>query len=196
MKMEIVVDEDDKVYPPILNKRQFVREYSRGTFGNRAPTWNNLAEFQVSRFMGLVHIRNRVAGGPTWYNIPYKEVAKEWYKLIKSGIKADSLYISGMAPHHLGTLQGEVMRSTDYLTLRYNTQKLPMREGFSIEDKQVTGTTAVAMLRYYMNDLSWEWLNVLFERYPEHVIEFSCFDTCWGSLPRYNTLYWEVRGGY
>lgn len=191
--MKIMVDSDEKIYPPVLTKRDMVRRYGRGEFGNRAPTWMTLAEFQSSKYRGLVHIRNRVAGGPTWYNIPESEVTAEWIKLVESGISADSLYLSGMAPHHLGTIQGEVMRSTDYLTLRYNTQKLPMREGFSVENLQATGSVALILLRYYMNDPSYEWLNVLLDRYPEHVVEFSCFSCCWGTVPRHNGVIWEVR---
>lgn len=194
--MKITVTDSDKIYPPVLTKKDFVRRFQKNEFGNRSPVWDSLAEFQASDYQGLVHIRNRIAGGDTWYNIPHTEVTAKWIELVKQGYKADSLYLAAMAPHHLSTLQGEVMRSTSYLHLRYNTQKLPMREGFAIEDLHADGTRAVVLLRYYMNDLSWEWLNKLLTRYPEHVVEFSCFDTCFGTIPRYNTIWWEVRGGY
>ena len=34
-------------YPPIINKTQFVREYQKGTFGNRSPTWDSYAEWRL-----------------------------------------------------------------------------------------------------------------------------------------------------
>jgi hypothetical protein len=97
--------------PPILSKRQFVREYKRGTFGNAAPTWNTLEEFLAAEYRGRVHIRNRVASGPTWYNIDSLNVASVWNQIERGGLATDSLYLSGMAPHDHGTIQGEVVQS-------------------------------------------------------------------------------------
>jgi len=179
--------------PPIRTKRQFVREYQKGTFGNRAPTWNTLAEFQASGYRGLVHIRNRVAGGPTWYDIPAQEVAQTWTDLVRKGIKADSLYLSGMAPHHKGTIQGEIRRDELWLTLTYCSAKLPMRESMANGASTAHGLAATMMLRHYMDPASFDWVMDLLDMYPDHVIEFSCFSIPWGTIPNRNTVVWEVR---
>ena len=65
---------------------------------------------------------------------------------------------------------------------------------FAIEvSYSLRGLSATQILQAKMNDLSWQWLNYLLEEYPDHVVEFSCFSKCWGTVPGYNTVFWEVR---
>lgn len=185
---------------PILSKRQFVREYKAGHFGNAAPTWNNLDEWlqdKTTHAKGLFHIRNRVAGGPTWYNLQWRSVYDIWTNLVeKTGLDYSSLYISAMAPHDRGTIQGEVMQSIDHLELTYTSAKRPMRDAFAEFTATTRGIDAVRVLKHYMCPNSWDWLNYLLDAYPGHVIEFSCFSVNWGTIPHENTVWWEVRGGY
>lgn len=179
---------------PVKTKRDFVRRYRRGEFGNASPTWDSPSEFDTSGYRdGPVHLRNRQAGGLGTYDVNPQDVATELQKLVEKGVDTRDIYISAMAPHHLGTIQGEVIQSIYYLDLRYNTLKLPMRDGFAVESLRATGLFAVTLLKQYMNDCSWEWLTVLLRKYPGHVIEFSCFSRNWGTIPGFNTVFWEVR---
>ena len=76
-------------YPSVNSKHDFVRRYWEGEFGNGAPTWNTLADWaretndsdnpevlhDLERKGVLYHVRNRVAGGPTHYDVKPTELA-------------------------------------------------------------------------------------------------------------------------
>lgn len=40
---------------------------------------------------------------------------------------------------------------------------------------------------------SYDDLQVLFEEYPDHVVEFTCYDCFYGILKGRNSVIWEVR---
>lgn len=184
------LDCDIREYPPILTKQQFVREYKKGTFGNRAPTWDTLDQFLGSGYRGgLLHLRSRIAGGETYYNLTEEALIAKWLRVSNP----KSWYCSAMAPHHKGLIQGEVQQGIKGLELYYAPALVPMREALAKEGKQVYGSLAVRLLKENLCPNSWEWLNVLLDRYPEHVIEFSSFSVCWGTLPKFNTVVWECR---
>lgn len=190
------------MYKPVLTKRDFVRRYKAGEFGNASPTWNTLKEFlhdhliSVCHYLdykfkegNVYHFRNRVAGGKTYYNQTGQEIINLWNGVDRPG----DYYCSEMAPHHKGTIQGELGYVAGDLCLTYNTQQLPMRDGFAVETKHKQGILAWLLLQDYMCHNSFYWLKHLLCEYPGHVIEFSCFSTNWGTLPHYNTVFWEVR---
>ena len=183
---------------PVLTKKDFVRRYEQGEFGNRSPTWNTLKEFlraRRSRFE-LVHIRNRVAGGPTWYNIAAHDVEG-----IVSGItngvsraaKLEDLYFSLMAPTARTLFQGEVQHSCQHLCLYYSYVPKPMRQSLIEGGVHAEGLRAKLLLDWYLDTPSREWLDWLLLAYPGHVVEFSVYGVKWGSLPNRNTVIWEVR---
>lgn len=178
---------------PVLSKKDFVRRYAAGEFGNASPTWNEIREFTASRYNGLVHLRNRVAGGPTWYDISSDEAETAWYKLLEKGVKPQDLYISAMAPTAKTLFQGEVQQGINHLDLYYTTVAKPMREALKSESEQVSGIVATSLLRRYLCPNSYDWLQILLDRYPGHVVELSTYSVEWGTLPGFNTVFWEVR---
>lgn len=187
-------------FPPITTKRQFVTLYSQGWLGNASPTWNTLQEFECYAFPmfgevvdGFYHLRNRNPGGETFYNCTPLDVVMVWRHNVK--VKTD-WYCSAMAPTELTLINGEVMQSEKGLELFYSTIRKPMRESLKEGGKQVCGIVANMLLRRYMNAKSYDWLQVLLDRYQYHVVEFSCYDRNWGTLIGYNTCFWEVRYGY
>jgi hypothetical protein len=183
--------------PPVLTKVDFVRRYQVSEFGNRAPTWDNIEEFLQSQYRGLVHIRNRAAGGPTWYDVPAENVMTMYYSILdRNKATEKSLYFSGMAPTEKTTFQGEVVQSTNYLDLFYSHVPLPMRGSLLQGGRQVSGLKALWLMKTYMDPSSFDWVQELLEEYPGHVIEFSCYSANWGTVPHRNTVIWEVRGGY
>ena len=183
---------------PVLSKKDFVLRYRASEFGNRAPTWNTLEEYLDDRpwlYLGIeqkYHIRNRRAGGPTWYNACFKYVPLRCYDAILSGEK---FYISAMAPHNRNVLQGEVMEGEwgweFYGAL--NCAGLAMRDALRRRPESLHGLAAKLLIQRSMNDLSYQWLEYLLEAYPGHVVEFSAFSTCWGTVPGHNTVFWEIR---
>jgi hypothetical protein len=68
-----------------------------------------------------------------------------------------------------------------------------MREGLAKDGKQVYGATAARLMREFLNDKSFEWVQYLLDSYPDHVVEFSTYDVEWGTVPGHNTVFWEIR---
>lgn len=183
-------------FPPVLSKKDFVLRYQKGEFGNCSPTWDNPSQVRADGYPGLLHIRNRVAGGPTWYNVWSDQLDDMWrLSLATEGVLGESqLYISAMAPTEKTILQGEVMRSEGGLYLYYSTVVAPMRDALRTEAKEARMVTALGLLSSALCPNSYDWLMILLDRYPDHVVEFSAYSTKWGTLfPKFNTCFWEVR---
>jgi hypothetical protein len=139
--------------------------------------------------MGYYHLRSKQAGGPTYYELTPDEIA---YEL--QGVEDTSAwYISAMAPSHLTTFQGEVCCSERGLDLTYTFVAKPMRPALAEETLHANGYKARCLLAKYMNPTCHDWLYELFNLYPNHTIEFSCYSTNWGTVPHCNTVFWEVR---
>lgn len=195
---------------PVLHKKDFVERYKRGEFGNASPTWHSIEEWldwvdslpnplallgcsMPLSSLGNFHIRNRIAQGVTWYNVPADQLDIVW-DIAMHRVGAENLYISAMAPHDKNLIQGEVWQNTEHLWLTYSTMVgNPMRDVLREEPRHATGLNAARILRHYLCPNSWEWLNQLLDNYPSHVIEFSTFSVEWGTIPHYNTVWWEIR---
>lgn len=141
----------------------------------------------------LYHLRNRVAGGLGLYNTPEDCVEFGYYALLEKGVLPEQIYVSEMAPTEKTVLQGEVMRVPGGLYLYYSTLVAPMRDALAAGAQSARGIIALELLRGAMDANSCDWLWELLERYPDHVVEFSCYSTQWGSLSGFNTVFWEVR---
>lgn len=176
---------------PVLSKADFVRRYQAGEFGNHSPTWDTPEELaKDAEPDALVHLRNRIAGGSTYYNIRAADAFDLWTEM---GPQIPQWYCSAMAPTEHTIAQGEVMDGPWGLHLLWTFVKKPMREALTQFHHTDVGLVARMRLRIGMNDLSYEWFQYLLEAYPDHVIEFSIYDHCWGTVPGHNTVFWEVR---
>lgn len=176
---------------PVLTKADFVRRYQAGEFGNHSPTWDTLSEFSQAHanITDAVHLRNSVIGGWTYYNVMALQALSLW----AASPNPRQWYCSAMAPTEHTLFQGEVMEGPWGLNLTWTNVRKPMRDALAVYQEYDTGLTAKHLLQRSMNDLSWEWLQYLLESYPDHVIEFSVYDHCWGTHPGHNTVFWEVR---
>jgi hypothetical protein len=181
---------------PVLTKQDFVRRYKAGEFGNRPPTFDDLSEWYTSAensFFNndaLYHIRNRASGGVGFYNVHIDELPNKWYECQATG---ESFYITRMAPTEHTILQGEVIRNNYGLCLTWTQVRKPMRDALAEASFWSKGLLALEMLRHYMCPRSFEWLEWLLDEYPDHVIEFSTYGVCCGTVPNMNTYFWEVR---
>lgn len=183
------------MYNSVKTKKDFVKRYAKGEFGNAAPTWFNLHQFQAfgERFHNqLIHIRNRVAEGKTWYNVLPKNLPTMWERAV-SECGFHNLYLSAMAPTECTLIQGEVQVSVWGLDLYYTCVKLPMRDALAEWSNSVNGIMAYSLLQDYLCQRSYEWLGYLLEEYSNHVVEFSTYSKQWGTVDGYNTVFWEVR---
>ena len=187
---------------PVLSKKQFARMYKEGVFGNASPTFDTLEEAMAFPEFGtpgyhLWHIRNRVAGGKTYYNVPWIELDREWHKLSNKS----QWYISCMAPTERTIIQGEVMRLPISsgcpfdlgLHLYYSTVRKPMRDALAEKSHSVSGILSYSLLKGSLCPKSLEWLEHLLDEYPNHVVEFSTYEIEWGTVPGFNTVFWECR---
>jgi hypothetical protein len=179
---------------PVLTKKQFVKLYEAGAFGNHSPTWSICAEFVQYRHVDpeqLCHLRSRIAGGITYYNVKWYDIPSLWHK---QAVMAD-WYCSAMAPSEKTTFQGEVMRGLWGLELTFTTVPLPMREALRKETKTAKGIIADTLLHHFLDANDYDWLMHLLDTYnhPPHVVEFSTYSECWGTLPGHRTVVWEVR---
>lgn len=178
----------------VLTKEDFVRRYKQGEFGNASRTWNNVKDWMEATHCdpdAKYHLRCRKIGGPTFYNLSERELFLTAANTV--GGDSENYYISEMAPHHLGTIQGEVQRQAKGLYLRYNFVQKPMRDAFEEQELHCWNLQALHLIRCYMNQKSQDWLEHLLDTYEGHTVEFSCFSKEWGSVPGYNTVFWEVR---
>lgn len=177
---------------PVRTKQDFVRRFQSGEFGNRMPTWDTYDDWfcqERETDPQLYHLRNRVKGGKTFYNVPgytlYIWNQAAW-------VHQPNWYVSQMAPTELTLFQGEVTRGVDGLLLTWTSVRLPMRDALkalTITDK---GLRAKYLLEHYLDYQSYEWLNHLLDTYEDHIIEFSTYEKKVG-LCNTNTLIWEVR---
>lgn len=185
-------------YPPVLSKRDFVRRFEAGEFGNRGPMWSSVDQFmsEVDPLVApetLYHLRNRVAGGLTFYNVSGDVFDATYHRALNQGVKDSDLYVAEMAPTERTTLQGEMMQTERGLYLYYTKVRKPMRDALKERSFEAWGLTARDIMLAHVDQASWEWINVLLERYPSHVVEFSTYNRNWGTIPNRNTIVWEVR---
>lgn len=180
--------------PPVLTKTDFARRYKAGEFGNSSPTWNDFDEWDMQCYPPdqLFHVRNRIAGAHTWYDVSLAEMWFVWHKACIA-YAPEHLYISAMCPTERTLIQGEVMRWNRELEFYYTTVKKPMRDALKEQSQTAYGITAKNLLLANLNTASYEWLQHLLDVYPDHVVEITALDCCWGTEPGFNTLYWEVR---
>jgi hypothetical protein len=153
--------------------------------------WKTLAEWKASRYPDPVAIRSLTVGGRCDYWIPAAELPAR-YADFRRTYRVDQLNISAQAPEHEKVLQGEVCRQPD-LQLFWSRNLEPMRAALALDGRQSHGLAALQILRSSLCPNSLDWMMFLLDAYPGHVVEFSSFRRYWGTLPRFNTVFWEVR---
>ncbi len=169
--------------------------YEQGAFGNKLLSWPTLDDYLEDDYFGLIVLRYKGIAGGAWirYDIPPSEVCSVVEHWISEGADRNLITVNQSAPNPLLRIQGEVMRSVDYLDLRYTLVKQPMRAGLDIEQLHANGLEAVGLLRHHLDPSSYEELWELLDTYEDAVVEFSTWDTHIGSVPFRNTVFWEVR---
>jgi hypothetical protein len=186
-------------WQPVLTKRDFVRRYAAGEFGNASPTWTRLEQFAqhcaTEESWGLYHLRNGVvAGGVTYYKQERAEALWRWANVERPG----DWYCSVQVPPEVEAalvIQGEVQQAMGErcgLDLSYTRVAKPMRTALREDAHSVSGIMALSLLQVSLSPCDYDWLNVLLDRYPQHVIEFSAYTRRWGTLDQ-RTIIWEVR---
>lgn len=184
----------EPVRPPVLNKQDFYRRSRLGEFGNTCPEWFSVDDWAAgvreknwhSKQWGIRH--TRIAGfAGTRLNVPTADVADHVRNVFQNGDYQISPMVNGFANV---VFEGDV---TDrYISGNFNPPGGSWRKHM-LKPRLIEGSAAKAVLRTYLNENSQDDLAILLEQYPDHVIELTILDACFGTVPHRNAVIWEVR---
>lgn len=178
----------------INTKQQFYNLFKTGAFGNSSPHWDTYKDYLASNYRDIIAIRTRTPGGRCDYFVPKNEVSERIKDFISDGWPLDQLHYSAQCPEHDGLMKGEVQLTSQGLYFHGSTStELAMRQALIQDSFHLFGFEAHLFIKNRMCPNSWEWLQELFDLYPGHIVEFTTLRYSWGTVPGFNTLFWEVR---
>ncbi|MCD6359709.1 MAG: hypothetical protein J7M38_02520 [Armatimonadetes bacterium] len=176
-------------------KSAFYELFLRGATGNCLRNWS-YPDYLKSDFSGgvAVRLRNR-ASSLMKYDLPGPAAVARYVRRLEQqhGISPDQVIVSELAPDDDLILQFEAMRCERYLYLRWNdTPGLRMRQAMENHCRHCWGLEAVERVRQALDAKSWNWLQELFDRYPDSIVEATAYRHGLG-IYGWNTLFWEIR---
>lgn len=181
----------------ITNKQQMYKMLAAGEFGNTIPQyfsiddWDCSNQWQKYNYWG---VRTMTPGGPCKLNCHLAEVEHYAEKFQSAGHKIN---ISCMVDQVCNvTMWMEVMQNTYGVYLygiEYPSRGSSWREMMPYVGEHWIGVQANQMLKKHLNSNSYDDLMILFDRYPDHVVELSALEQCFGTVQHRNTVVWEVR---
>ena len=181
---------------PILTKAQMYAALVAGDFGNTVPQWFTIREWQdraILRNQRLWGVRHATLGGflGTRLNVETNDVPK----VIEEGRFGKDYQISPMISEWGKVVwEGNIERQTDGLFAEGHLYPEPGSwRRHMLHPQQWHGVSALALLNLVLNENSMDDLRILLDEYPDHVIELSAMEGCWGTVPGRNAIIWEVR---
>jgi hypothetical protein len=198
MKLEEIIK---AVRRPILDKEMGSLFYAIGAFGNHSRQWESYAALVASDYRGRVAIRYRQPGrNHMRYGLAFEEVPAVMKEFVEQGADPTLFYftemVTGTLPFLRATFQGEVRYDAGEWYLLYSLTNATMREALATAGEECCGWRARELCRHYMDPSSFADLLSIQDMWPDHVVEFSCFNRAVGILnSRFcrNTIFWEVR---
>lgn len=178
----------------ITTKRQNYELCHAGAYGNRVRQWDSIEAWRASDYTGLLALRVALehGGGPKAFEVAPQHV-EEWvtYWDFQFGIRREQIRLSEMADGRR-ILQGQY--ANDFTGEFFHTFETgPMPEALAKSHAYAFGLRSLLLLRGHMTPSSYADLEVLLERYPDHVFELSVWASCLGDTPGRNVIIWEVR---
>jgi hypothetical protein len=165
-----------------------------GKLGNTLASWSSVDEWKRSSDAQKYDwwgVRSFQAGGPCRLNCPVTEVEET---VRRFGGKVN---ISMMADRVTRARLWADVYDTDTGLVVYGIEDPPVagswRALMPSRGKTWKGLAARGVLGKYLGASERDDLEVLRDRYPGHVIEFSVFRDCVGILPNRRMVVWEVR---
>ncbi len=187
----------------IINKNKMYEYLKVGKFGNTTPystgirQWQNYID-EIAFSDGIVSPLWGIRSPFTWdkrmrLDVPTAEVVE--YCIRAYGFdNAQKVNISPMVDQWV-LWRGEIW---DFPTgwIMYGVsgmRNVKWREALLRYAVHTEGIICKTELRRLMNENSFDDLIELFDRYPEHIVEVSILDRCYGTVPHRNAVVWEVR---
>jgi len=168
----------------VYNKKQMFDLLLSGCFGNSVyHTTDPRFVLNDGYSGGVRHMR---PGLPFLSN----QTAVDAYKHMVNCPYGGGCVFGRATPDHLLTFQGEYAPDG---RLWFSRAKLTMRRALREAPEWASGLLARSLLKHYMCPSSYADFLALTERYPDSVVEFSCYRVPWGTVPGRNTVVWEVR---
>lgn len=187
---------DDLFPPAVLSKEQNYRLWKAGMYGNRLRTWRTHEEYLASGFGGHIVLRYLGAAGGGWcrYNVPPERVRDVLAEFVGEGADPKLVMYNEAAPDKKVRVQGELWNGGDQWNHFFHSfARMHMRPALITAPQTSSGLRTEHLLRSNMTPSSYEDLNVLRERFLDHVFEISIYDVCLGDTPGRNSLVWEIR---
>lgn len=195
--------------PPVIYKSDMYRRRDAGEFGNTLPRWNDLDKWYADNTRTEPHMGGRmnrftfsselwgvqhstVPGWPgTRLNVHWTEVPR----VIKDGGFGGDYTLTAMVRAGSVLWEGDIHRSWDgALECWGNLSPAPGSWRTHMKNPRVwRGSAAHVLLAQVLNENSRDDLEVLLDEYPDHTVELSALDHCFGTHPHRNAVVWEVR---
>jgi hypothetical protein len=180
----------------ITTKAQMYRQLVAGDFGNTIPRWFTIREWEEremalsQKLWGVQHAS--IPGFPgTRLNVPTNQVAA----LVVANGFGENYVISPMVSEWGKVVwEGNVARLVGgiFAEGHFNPEPGSWRQHM-LNPYQWRLTKADLLLKLVLNENSYDDLMVLLDEYPDHVVEFSAMEGCYGTVPNRNSIVWEVR---
>lgn len=178
----------------VTNKRENMRRFIAGEYGNTIRTWLSLDDFYRSGFDRQVVLRSYRPGSPfcTFFVEP-SDLPALVAGYVARGADRSEFYVNEQMPDAAAAFHAELYRSEEYLTARYAYLPGPQRPAFAAPGvKHVSGLAALLELEHRLDAPSMDNLRRLWDEYPDHVIELSAWNVAVGTLG-WRSVVWEVR---
>lgn len=186
----------------ICSKLENYRLCHAGAYGNRLRQWDSIEAWKASGYGEPVCMRTALhaGGGPKRFFVRPEEVeslAALWK--IEHKVPRDRIRLSEMADG-VRVLQGQYFNGVVEIDgeVRNGVFKLTFASGpipiaLQAHQKTVYGLTATLLIQHFMTPSSFSDFQELLDRYPDHVLEFSVWESCIGDTPGRNAVVWEIR---
>lgn len=185
--------------PPVRDKASMYRLLRAGEFGNTNLMWTSLSSWDASKWSHEFD----------WWGIrsASKCCDDRCRMYVKTHLVSRCVKAFGDDPYVISPMVDLLYTVTARLNvcdadggLYVEGEEYPA-PGTTWKDSMANptryeGTAARVMLRRHLNSNSFDDLMVVLEQYPNHVVEISALDRCFGTVPGRNAVCWEVRGTF
>lgn len=183
---------------PITNKRQMYALLNAGRLGNTLPRWGSVGAWRAAgvcdEFPAWGVQTATGGGGPYRLHCPTAEVQETCDRFTAAG---HQVWISAMVQTRIGQrLMADVTRFPDGLFVRgivNPTREAEWRRDMPVHARTYQRTAAKLLLDWALNENSRDDLEILLDRYPDHIVELTAYEKCYGTKQGRNAVTWEVR---